>query len=63
MRLEYTEDGKKVIIPVEIWKEVEDLLEFFEIHELIEERKNSKVSCTLDDLLKEEGLTRENLQD
>jgi len=56
-----------VILPIEeyeIIKEAYELMEHIEIYKLLEERKGSDkqgTSITLDELLKEEGISRDGL--
>ena len=59
--------GKKtaVIIPFEDWERTEkakDLLEHVYLAGIIKERKGSKSTVNLDDLLNAEGLTRADLE-
>lgn len=61
INVEYIEDGKRVIIPAEVWKALEDLAEHIEIYELVQARKDQPAIHSLDDLLAEEGLTRDEL--
>jgi len=60
--------GKKTaaIVPVEEWERMEkakEILEHVYLSGLIEERKKSKTTANLDDLLKKEGLTRADCED
>ena len=53
-----------VIVPMSEWEQMEkarDILEHVYLSGLIEERKTSKASVGFDDLLKQEGLTRADL--
>ncbi len=61
-QIEYTDDGR-VIIPIEMWEEIKEIAEHLEIYEIVEKRKESKSVYTLDELLKQKQLSRENLQD
>lgn len=59
--------GKKTaaIVPFEEWERTEkakDILEHVYLAGIIEERKGSKSTVNLDDLLKAEGLTRADLE-
>ncbi|MBC8199707.1 MAG: hypothetical protein H8E80_06650 [Desulfobacteraceae bacterium] len=59
--------GKKtaVIIPFEDWERTEkakDILEHVYLAGIIKERKGSKSTVNLDDLLNAEGLTRADLE-
>ncbi len=61
-------EGKKTaaIVPYEEWERTEkakDILEHVYLSFIIEERKLSKKTSTLDDLLNAEGLTRADLED
>lgn len=52
------------IVPMEEWEQIEkakDILEHVYLAGLIGERKASKATATLDDLLRQEGLTRADL--
>ncbi len=60
-KVEVTEDGKKVIIPRELWEEIKELAEHVYLYHLISERKDKPAVHTLDELLKDEGLKREDL--
>jgi len=60
--IEYTEKGKKVIIPASLWEEIKELAEFIYLYGLVQERKDSPGVVTLDELLKKEGLSREDLE-
>jgi hypothetical protein len=57
--IEYIDNGKRVIIPAEVWEAVKELAEHAEIYELIQERKDQEVIYSLDHILAEEGLSRE----
>jgi len=61
INVEYIEDGKRVIIPSEVWKALQDLAEHIEIYELVQARKDQPAIHTLDDVLAEEGLSRDDL--
>jgi hypothetical protein len=59
--------GKKtaVIVPFEDWERTEkakDILEHVYLAGIIKERKGSKSTVSLDDLLNAEGLTRADLE-
>lgn len=61
-------EGKKTaaIVPYEEWERTEkakDILEHVYLSYIIEERKDSKTTSNLDDLLNAEGLTREDMED
>lgn len=61
IRVEYIEGGKRVIIPTEVWEALKDLAEHIEIYELVQARKDQPAVHTLDDVLAEEGLSRDDL--
>lgn len=61
IRVEYIEGGKRVIIPSEVWEALKDLAEHIEIYELVQARKNQPAVHNLDDVLAEEGLSRDDL--
>jgi hypothetical protein len=59
--------GKPVsaIVPIDLWNNLEqakDILEHVYLSGLIDSRKHDTISCTLDDMLKMEGLTRHGLE-
>ncbi len=61
-------EGEKTaaIVPYEEWERTEkakDILEHVYLSFIIEDRKLSKTTSTLDDLLNAEGLTRADLED
>jgi len=61
------EHGKKTaaIIPYDEWERTEkakDILEHIYLAEIIKKRKSSEPNVNLDDLLREEGLTRAELE-
>ncbi len=62
INVEYIENGKRVIIPAEVWEELKDLAEHAEIYELIQQRKDRAALHSLDDILAEEGLSRADLE-
>ena len=69
MEIQFVTDaqGKKTaaIIPFEEWERTEkakDILEHVYLSGIIKERKGSKSTVNLDDLLNAEGLTRANLE-
>jgi len=58
-------EKKAAIVPYDEWERTEkakEILEHVYLYELINERKDSKTAATLDDLLKAEGLTRDELE-
>jgi len=59
---EYTDDGKRVIIPAELWENFRELFEYIQIYELVQERRNQPPVHSLDNILAEEGLTRDELE-
>ena len=69
MEIQFVTDaqGKRTaaIIPFEDWERTEkakDILEHVYLSGIIKERKGSKSTVNLDDLLKAEGLTRADLE-
>ena len=62
INVEYIENGKRVIIPAEVWEAVKELAEHAEIYELIQERKDQAPIHSLDHLLAEESLSRADLE-
>ena len=60
--VEYIDDGKRVIIPAEVWEALKELAEHGEIYDLIQQRKDKAASHSLDDILAEEGLSRADLE-
>ena len=60
--VEYIEDGKRVIIPAEVWEALKELAEHSEIYEIIQRRKGQAANYSLDDILAEEGLDRADLE-
>jgi hypothetical protein len=62
INVEYIENGKRVIIPAEVWEALKELAEHAEIYELIQQRKDQNAVHSLDDLLAEEGLSRADLE-
>ena len=62
INVEYIENGKRVIIPAEVWEALKELAEHSEIYELIQERKDQAAVHSLDDILAEEGLSRADLE-
>ena len=60
--IEYIENGKRVIIPAEVWEALKELAEHAEIYDLIEQRKDQATVHSLDDILAEEGLSRADLE-
>lgn len=61
IQVEYTENGKRVIIPSEVWEALKDIAEHIQIYELVQARKDQHAVHTLDDVLAEEGLSRDDL--
>lgn len=60
------QNGKQVsaIVPIEEWNAIEQAKNLFEhiyISGLIDDRKDDPVSCSLDDLLTAEGISRDEL--
>jgi hypothetical protein len=59
---EYIENGKRVIIPAEVWEALQALAEHIEIYDLVQTRKGLPAIHSLDDVLAEEGLSRDDLE-
>jgi hypothetical protein len=59
---EYIENGKRVIIPSEVWEALQDLAEHVEVYELAQARKDQPAVHSLDDLHAEEGLSRDKVE-
>jgi len=62
INVEYIENGKRVIIPAEVWEALKEVAEHAEIYELIQQRRDQAAVHSLDDLLAEEGLSRADLE-
>jgi hypothetical protein len=62
INVEYIENGKRVIIPAEVWEALKEVAEHAEIYELVQQRKDQAAVHSLDDLLAEEGLSRADLE-
>jgi hypothetical protein len=60
--VEYIDNGKRVIIPADVWEVLKELAEHADIYQLVQERKNQATAHSLDDLLAEEGLSRDDLE-
>jgi hypothetical protein len=60
INVEYIENGKRVIIPSEVWEALQDLAEHIEIYEMVQARKDQPGVHSLDDVLGEEGLSRDD---
>ena len=60
--IEFTKDGK-VIIPSFLWEEIKELAEYLYLEELIKKRASAPGVISLEELIEEEGLTREDLED
>lgn len=63
IEVEYIDGGRKVIIPAEVWESLKDLAEHAQIYELIQQRKGRAAIHDLDEILAEEGLSRDDLED
>lgn len=59
--VEYIENGKRVIIPSEVWEAIQELAEHMELYDLVQARKDQPAVHSLDDLIAEEGLSRDDL--
>lgn len=62
INVEYIENGKRVIIPADVWEALKELAEHAEIYDLIQQRKDQTAVHSLDDILAEEGLSRADLE-
>ena len=62
VNVEYIDNGKRVIIPADVWEAIKDLAEHIEIYELVRDRKIQPAIHSLDDILAEEGLSRAELE-
>jgi hypothetical protein len=60
--VEYIDNGKRVIIPAELWEALRELAEHAEIYELIRQRKDEPAVHSLKLILAEEGLSRADLE-
>jgi hypothetical protein len=67
--VQYVVDAKgkpvSAIVPIEQWQTIEQAKSIFEhlyISGLIESRKDDPVSCDLDELLSDEGISRYDLE-
>ncbi len=59
--VEFTKDGK-VVIPLQLWNQIKELAEYLYLEELISQRGDSPGVVSLDELIEEEGLTRDDLE-
>ena len=69
MEIQFVTDAKgekkAAIVPYDEWERTEqakEILEHVYLYGLINDRKGSKATASLDDLLKAEGLTRADLE-
>jgi hypothetical protein len=62
VNVEYIDNGKRVIIPADVWEAIKDLAEHIEIYELVQDRKTQPAIHSFDDILAEEGLSRAELE-
>lgn len=62
INVEYIDNGRKVVIPAEVWEALKELAEHAEIYELIQQRKDQAATHDLDDVLAEEGMSRADLE-
>ena len=60
--VEYIDNGKRVIIPAEVWEALKELAEHMQVYELVQQRKGLAGVYSLDDILAEEGLSRADLE-
>jgi hypothetical protein len=61
INVEYIENGKRVIIASEVWEALQDLAEHVEVYELVQAKKDQPAVHSLDDLIAEEGLSRDDV--
>ena len=59
--IEFTKDGK-VVIPLILWEQIKELAEYLYLEEMIKTRAGSKPAVSLDKLIEEEGLSRDELE-
>ncbi len=59
--VEFTKDGK-VVIPLHLWNQIKEVAEYLYLEELISQRGGSPGVVSLDQLIEEEGLTRDDLE-
>lgn len=50
MNVEYADNGKKVVIPVELWETFKDVFKNIQLYELVQEDKNRTPLRVSDDL-------------
>ena len=62
IHVEYIDNGKRVIIPAEVWEALKELAEHMQVYELVQQRKGLAGVYSLDDILAEEGLSRADLE-
>ena len=62
MDVEYIDNGKRVIIPAEVWEALKELAEHVQIYELVQQRKGLAGVHSLDGILADEGLSRADLE-
>jgi len=60
--VEYIDNGKRVIIPADVWEALKELAEHVQVYELVQQRKGHSGLHSLDDILAEEGLCRADLE-
>jgi len=60
--VEYIDNGKRVIIPAEVWEVLKELAEHVQVYELVQQRKGLAAIHSLDDILDDEGLSRADLK-
>jgi len=62
IEVEYIDNGKRVIIPAEVWDMLKELAEHVQVYELVQQRKGLPGVHSLDDVLGDEGLSRADLE-
>ncbi len=62
IEVEYIDNGKRVVIPAEVWEALKELAEHAQIYELVQKRKGSAGVHSLDEILAAEGLSRADLE-
>ena len=62
INVEYIDNGKRVIIPAEVWEALKELAEHVQVYELVQQRKGLPGVHSLDDILTDEGMSRADLE-
>lgn len=58
IEVEYIDEGRRVIIPAEVWEALKELAEHAEIYDLVQQRKGLAGVHSLDEILADECLSR-----